>query len=66
MSRRLTPIFADKKQNKTLGQIGKSAESRGPGVSLKPGVKRSGTPGTRQLKIIKARGAADSGINAFL
>jgi hypothetical protein len=35
--------------------------TRGAGDSIKPGVERSGTPGTVVEKITKAREAADSG-----
>ena len=40
----------------------KISEARGAGVGIKPGVERSETPGTRSLKTLKARGAAESGI----
>src|SRR5712691_8295499 len=38
------------------------SSTRGAGVSIKPGVERSETPGTRPLKISEARGAAGSRI----
>jgi len=37
-------------------------QTRGAGEGIKPGVERSGTPGTRSDKTSKARGAAGSGI----